>query len=965
MSEYANISPQKKAAVADNAALRQAVIEPGCKDIFSITAQRLPIQRKLSIGAVDDPLEHEADAMADTVMRMPQQNFIQRKCSHCEEEEAQRKPLASFIQKKESGTNNITSDSVNSQIQSTRGGGSAMPDNTKSFMESRFGTDFSDVRIHSGAYASQLSGELNAQAFTVGNDIYFNEGKFSPESFNGKHLLVHELTHTVQQGSGKQLLQRTPGKYDTLSIEDLKKAAVADPEAAEALRLKYRAMSTRELAKLAKNGDALAESIYADRNVVPAAAKGQGRFSDAGIQDQLALDVESGRVASGVTREAPSVLNNITKTEGGTVGAARTNIPGLESRVFRGASTRAGGQLNPESNFPPATDVEVLPQTHGHAEQAIADEIEIALSKIPKDQLKGRTIWMLIEQTPCSTCAQGVRNAAVEAGVLKKLSQAFPEVTFEIKSLENSALIVLKNGAPPVTGGAGAAVPENPAEAGAGNTTPVNVDTKINVIKSSPGANGSTVSEIEYLFGESLEHINKGAPSGASLPSRIVIRVTQNAEGAITAVESLTNQPQALVEALAQSTLPKLASGAAAEGAAGTAVASSGKGFARLSKGLKIGGWAAFVVITGYQLYKATPAQRPRVLAQAGGGLAGGALGSYLVCNLALDIETAGWGLLICAFVAGGVGGYAGSELAGDVYDEATRTALSDQLKKLDARSEPVKILFNALVSDAKGTPYPYGPDFVRNYLRVVPNNLGESELILVLGKISLTDSFQTRKQKIGTLGPLQPAPHFKQDIVCPNCHRSNADQKEQNLRFLTDEQYNDILNAPSIESILTGRLQTLKAAISQLPGRYITTFSQPVVGADEKPVHPPFVENDHVKYLKTVCPNCHSAVKNNAADTKTPLFSSVTETDRQAVAAWVTSTIKSGSSAGAAGVHNGAIAPTHTGLPLGTQAGTVCPNCHATIDSNADKFPALKGTGTFNNLTPEQQQQLLDFIKK
>ena len=42
-----------------------------------------------------------------------------------------------------------------------------------------------------------------------------------------------------------------------------------------------------------------------------------------------------------------------------------------------------------------------------------------------------------------------------------------------------------------------------------------------------------------------------------------------------------------------------------------------------------------------------------------------------------------------------------------------------------------------------------------------------------------------------------------------------------------------------------------------------------------------------------------------------------------------------------------------------------LCPNCHATIDSNADKFPALKGTGTFNNLTPEQQQQILDFIKK
>jgi hypothetical protein len=184
------------------------------------------IQRKLSVGAVDDPLEDEADNMADKVMRMPEQNFIQKKCAHCEEEEkaqrkplesfiqkkcahceeeerAQRKPLASFIQKKQFSTNNnvVASDNVSSQIQSTKNGGNAMNEATKSFMESRFGTDFSNVKIHTGSYASQLSKDLNAQAFTVGNDIYFNEGKYQPESFAGKYLLAHELTHTIQQGA--------------------------------------------------------------------------------------------------------------------------------------------------------------------------------------------------------------------------------------------------------------------------------------------------------------------------------------------------------------------------------------------------------------------------------------------------------------------------------------------------------------------------------------------------------------------------------------------------------------------------------------------------------------------------------------------------------------------------------------------------------------------------------------------
>ena len=167
------------------------------------------IQRKLAIGDANDPLEHQADAMADKVMRMPEPNFIQRKCAHCEEEEkAQRKPLASFIQKKESADRNVVSDAVSNQIQSTKGSGSTLPGTTKNFMENRFGADFSDVRVHTNYTASQLSNNLSAQAFTVGNDIYFNNGKFSPGSTDGKQLLAHELTHVLQQAGQNQVINR-------------------------------------------------------------------------------------------------------------------------------------------------------------------------------------------------------------------------------------------------------------------------------------------------------------------------------------------------------------------------------------------------------------------------------------------------------------------------------------------------------------------------------------------------------------------------------------------------------------------------------------------------------------------------------------------------------------------------------------------------------------------------------------
>src|ERR1700744_2586275 len=168
----------------------------------------LPIQLKLSVGAPDDPMEHEADAMADKVMRMPETSFIQRRAAaHApadyDDEFVRLKPLASqvtpFIQTKSKGASTI-SESVSSGIKSSMGSGSQMQGDTKSFMESRFGTNFSDVKIHTGDESIGLNRSLNAKAFTVSNNIYFNSGQYQPETDSGKHLLAHELTHVLQQG---------------------------------------------------------------------------------------------------------------------------------------------------------------------------------------------------------------------------------------------------------------------------------------------------------------------------------------------------------------------------------------------------------------------------------------------------------------------------------------------------------------------------------------------------------------------------------------------------------------------------------------------------------------------------------------------------------------------------------------------------------------------------------------------
>ncbi|WP_143306548.1 eCIS core domain-containing protein [Chitinophaga vietnamensis] len=144
----------------------------------------LHVACKLTVGAINDPMEAEADAMANKVMNTP------------------------FIQRKENGGNATVSETASRQIHASSGKGQSMDGHTQSFMESRFNTDFSQVRIHTDHESAQMNRDLHAQAFTVGNDIYFNSGKYDPQSDSGKRLLAHELTHTIQQGGSTSLIQR-------------------------------------------------------------------------------------------------------------------------------------------------------------------------------------------------------------------------------------------------------------------------------------------------------------------------------------------------------------------------------------------------------------------------------------------------------------------------------------------------------------------------------------------------------------------------------------------------------------------------------------------------------------------------------------------------------------------------------------------------------------------------------------
>ena len=201
------------------------------------------VQAKLKVGQPGDKYEREADSVADRVVRQintPGETHadapgiqrvsrfeadeqLQERVSGEEEtqNDVQRKPIfeSEGIQtQSDGGDESEPPGDLSSRLGSSTSG-DPLPNDTRENMESAIGADLSRVRVHTDANAVQLSRDLGAQAFTHGNDIYFNEGKYHTNTTAGKHLLAHELTHTVQQG-GSDIQKATNNKNDNL-VEDI------------------------------------------------------------------------------------------------------------------------------------------------------------------------------------------------------------------------------------------------------------------------------------------------------------------------------------------------------------------------------------------------------------------------------------------------------------------------------------------------------------------------------------------------------------------------------------------------------------------------------------------------------------------------------------------------------------------------------------------------------------------------
>lgn len=156
------------------------------------------VERKLAVAPNNGTAEKEAKSVADRVMLNQKGPVIQNQIN--------RQPLSISLSPAVTPAGDFKGISDTSHAGLDR--------KTRSFMESRFNRDFSSVTIHTDSVSAQNAERLNAKAFTIGNDIYFNKGYYNPGSSAGKQLLAHELTHTIQQQGLPMQIQKQDKEED-------------------------------------------------------------------------------------------------------------------------------------------------------------------------------------------------------------------------------------------------------------------------------------------------------------------------------------------------------------------------------------------------------------------------------------------------------------------------------------------------------------------------------------------------------------------------------------------------------------------------------------------------------------------------------------------------------------------------------------------------------------------------------
>jgi hypothetical protein len=199
-NNQSNINP-KRVSPINHGGLKPTKINIRRKaELDATTLQMQEMEEEEPVQAMQE--EEEAIQMQEEEEELQMQEMEEEELQmQEEEEELQMKEEDEELQMKAGTEPAVGAKQLGIKIRERSGKGIPLPKNTRVEMEKAMGTDFGQVSLHTDANAVEMSRSIGAQAFTHGNDIYFNTGKFRPENIMGKRLLAHELTHVIQQGA--------------------------------------------------------------------------------------------------------------------------------------------------------------------------------------------------------------------------------------------------------------------------------------------------------------------------------------------------------------------------------------------------------------------------------------------------------------------------------------------------------------------------------------------------------------------------------------------------------------------------------------------------------------------------------------------------------------------------------------------------------------------------------------------
>ena len=184
-------------------------------------------RRQIRTGGRQDGGQGDADARSSHPPAVKKSSSVsQRKKFRNNKTRNYRKPPATGEKLQRKGCRRPRSGaSAQTAIQNKITGGQPLSSDVRSYMEPRFGADFSNVRIHSDPESASLSNQLSARAFTYQNHVFFSRDQYQPGTSEGKQLLAHELTHTIQQGHA---VQRSPQVTTTVTPPPVQRLGVQD-----------------------------------------------------------------------------------------------------------------------------------------------------------------------------------------------------------------------------------------------------------------------------------------------------------------------------------------------------------------------------------------------------------------------------------------------------------------------------------------------------------------------------------------------------------------------------------------------------------------------------------------------------------------------------------------------------------------------------------------------------------------